>query len=168
VSDADRLLGIYLNDHRAAAVGTLELARRSAGANRSNRYGVFLAELAGELEADLHALEELMERLQLGRDRLKQLAGWTAEKFGRFKLNGRWLDYSPLSLVVELEVLSLGVDGKLSLWRGLQKLADQDPRLDADELAGLAARARSQRQRLERRRLQAARAAFREAPGSAS
>jgi hypothetical protein len=160
MSDGHRLLGIYLNDHLAAAVGALELARRSAAANRSNQYGAFLSELAGEINDDVHALEEVMARLDVGRDRLKLLAAWTAEKAGRLKLNGRWLDYSPLSLVEELEILSLGVDGKVSLWRALEKLAEDNPRLGDVDLADLVARARSQRRRLERRRLQAARATF--------
>jgi hypothetical protein len=160
VSDGDRLLGIYLNDHLAAAVGALELARRAAAANRSTRYGAFLSELAGEIKDDVHALEDVMARLDIGRDRLKLLAGWAAEKAGRLKRNGRWLDYSPLSLVEELEILSVGVEGKVSLWRALEKLAADDPRLSDVDLADLVARARSQRRRLERRRLQAAQAAF--------
>ena len=154
------LLGIYLNDHLAGAIGGLELARRAAGANRSNDYGSFLSELAGEIEADLHALEDVMDKLEIGRDHLKVLAAWTTEKVGRLKLNGRLLGYSPLSRVLELEVLCLGVEGKLALWRALQKLAEDDSRLGGIDLADLVGRARSQRRRLETRRLKAARAAF--------
>ena len=39
------------------------------------------------------------------------VAGWVAEKAGRLKLNGSLLTYSPLSRLVELEGLSLGVEG---------------------------------------------------------
>src|SRR5437764_5880775 len=160
MGDAKALLGIYLNDHLAGAVGGLELARRAATANRSNDYGAFLSELAGEIEADLHALENIMDKLEVGRDHVKLLTAWTAEKIGRLKLNGRLLGYSPLSRVLELEVLCLGVEGKLSLWRALQKLADQDTRLRWIELDELVARARSQRRRLETRRLKAAKVTF--------
>jgi hypothetical protein len=160
MADVDGLLAIYLNDHLAGAVGGLQLARRAAGANRSNEYGAFLSALAQEIEADLHALEDLMEQLDIGRDHFKLLAAWMAEKAGRLKLNGRLLGYSPLSRMVELELLALGVEGKLSLWRALQKLADDDRRLRAVDLARLAERARSQKRKLERRRLRAAREAF--------
>jgi hypothetical protein len=156
----DRLIAIYLNDHLAAATGALELARRAAGSNAGNDYEPFLTELAGEIEDDLHALEDVMERLEVGRDRLKVAAGWAAEKAGRLKLNGQLLGYSPLSRVVELEMLSLGVEGKLSLWRVLEPLAADDPRLRDVDVTDLMTRARSQRRRLEPRRLRAAREAF--------
>jgi hypothetical protein len=160
MADAHGLLAIYLNDHLAGAVGGLQLARRAAAANDSNEYGRFLSQLAGEIEADLHALEDLMDRLGVGRDRIKLLAAWSAEKVGRLKLNGRLLGYSPLSRVVELEALSLGVQGKLSLWRALQQLADGQPRLRGVDLDDLVARAQSQRRRLESRRVRAVVEAF--------
>jgi hypothetical protein len=106
------LLAIYLNDHLAAATGARELARRAAASNEGSAYGSFLARLAGELEEEGEALRALMRALDVGVDRLKVLGGWSAEKLGRLKLNGRLLGYSPLSRVVELDVLALGVTGK--------------------------------------------------------
>jgi hypothetical protein len=156
----DDLLAIYLNDHLAGATVALELARRAAGSNAGSDYGPFLAELAGEIEHDRRALEEVMDRLDVKRDRLKLAAAWAAEKVGRLKLNGRLRGYSPLSRVVELEALSLGVEGKLALWRALEPLAADDPRLRDVDVTGLITRARSQRRRLETRRLRAAREAF--------
>ena len=84
------------------------------------------------------------------------MAAWTAEKAGRLKLNGQLLGYSPLSRLVELEGLSLGVTGKLCLWLGLRAAYQDDPRLTGFDLEGLAKRARDQRQRLERVRRKAA------------
>ena len=160
MADADGLLRIYLNDHLAGAMGGLQLARRAASANRSNEYGEFLSELVEEIESDVHTLEKLMDDAGIGRDRVKLLAAWSAEKAGRLKLNGRLLGYSPLSRVVELEILALGVDGKLSLWRSLEQLAPDDRRLRGIDLADLVKRARSQRRRLETRRLKAVRDAL--------
>src|SRR5947208_8721296 len=105
-----RMLGIYLNDHRAGATAGLEIARRSLGSNRGNAYGDFLERLAVEIEEDLHTLEDLMDTLGIGRDRPKSTAAWLGEKAGRLKLNGRLLSYSPMSRVVEIEVLCLGVE----------------------------------------------------------
>ncbi|HEY5356166.1 MAG TPA: hypothetical protein VIJ82_00465 [Streptosporangiaceae bacterium] len=42
----------------------------------------------------------------------KVYAGWLAEKAGRLKFNGRLRARSPLSNLVELELLRLGVEGK--------------------------------------------------------
>src|SRR5579884_4159682 len=103
------LLAIYLNDHLAAATGARELARRAAGANRGSRYGAFLERLAEEIDEDRQTLLEVMDALDVGVDHLKIAGGWTAEKLGRFKLNGRLFGYSPLSRVIEVEALALGV-----------------------------------------------------------
>jgi hypothetical protein len=149
-------LAIYLNDHLAGATGGLELARRSASNNRANAYGPVLEELADEIAADRDALQDAMARLGVGRDRVKLLAAWGAEKAGRLKLNGSLLGYSPLSRLEELEVLLLGVEGKQGLWRVLRQTYGDDPRLAAVDLDALSARAQSQQARLERLRLAAA------------
>src|SRR5215208_3863336 len=44
-----KYLPIYLNDHLAAAVGAVQLARRAAGQNEGTEYGEALAGLAGEI-----------------------------------------------------------------------------------------------------------------------
>ena len=155
-----RLLATYLNDHLAGATAGRELVRRSAGANRGNTYGAVLAELAGEIESDRHQLEALMRGLDIGVDRLKVAGGWLGEKLGRLKPNGRLLGYSPLSRLVELEVLSLAVQGKLSLWRSLRAVADEDPTLAAADFDRLIERAQRQLRTLGRQRLQAAREAL--------
>lgn len=141
------LLAIYLNDHLAAASGARELVRRSAAANRSTPYGPELARLAREIDEDRDALQAVMGALGVGPDRLKVVAGWGAEKLGRLKLNGRLWGYSPLSRVLELETLMLGVRGKLGLWRALAQLAS--PALEPFDLAELCARAEDQLERLE-------------------
>jgi hypothetical protein len=155
-----RLLATYLNDHLAGATAGRELARRSAGANRGNSYGPVLEELAGEIESDRRQLEALMRRLDIGVDRLKVAGGWLGEKVGRLKPNGRLLGYSPLSRLVELEVLSVAVQGKLSLWRSLRAVADEEPALGAVDFDRLIERAQRQLRTLGRQRLRAARDAL--------
>jgi hypothetical protein len=155
-----KLLGIYLNDHLAGSTSGVELARRAAGANRGTPLGDDLARLAKEVDEDRESLKTIMESLELGQDRVKVAAGWSAEKLGRLKLNGRLTGYSPLSRVVELEGLALGITGKLALWRALRGLADAEPRLDAAELDRLRERAERQRDAVEAHRVSAARDAF--------
>jgi hypothetical protein len=153
-------VAIYLNDHLAGAMVGREIARRTAASNRSSTYGPFLAGLAAEIEQDRRSLLEIMSALEVGVDRVKLAAGWSAEKLGRLKLNGRLLGYSPLSRVVELEALALGVQGKLRLWRSLELLAAGEPRLVGTDLAELVERALRQTEQLEEQRLRAVADAF--------
>jgi hypothetical protein len=154
------LLAIYLNDHLAGATSGRELARRGAASNRDSEYGPLLAELADEIESDRVALLEIMRRLGVRVDRIKLVGGWGAEKLGRLKLNGRLLGYSPLSRLVELELLELGVHGKLALWRSLQHLELDQLTMSELELPRLISRAEHQLEQLEAQRLKAAREAL--------
>jgi hypothetical protein len=162
----NKLLGIYLNDHLAGSTAGLELVKRARGENEGSELGDVLAHLADEIEADRRALEGVMEDLEIGRDHPKVLAAWVAEKVGRLKPNGQILGYSPLSKLVELEGLALGIQGKLSLWRALIEIAAEDDRLDPDYLGRLAERAERQRDQVEQQRLLAAREAFAEKAGA--
>jgi hypothetical protein len=151
-----KYLPVYLNDHLAAAVGGVQLARRAAGSNRDSPYGEQLARLADEINEDRRALQDLLKRLGVRADPMKILASVGAERLGRLKLNGELLRYSPLSRLEELELLSLGVAGKLALWRALRPALRDDPRVGATDFDRLIERATSQHRRLERLRERAA------------
>jgi hypothetical protein len=152
------LLATYLNDHLAGSTAGLELARRARNSNEGTALGDFLAELTDEIEADRERLGEVMSAVDAGRDRAKVAAAWAGEKVGRLKLNGSLVSYSPLSRVVELESLRLGVEGKACLWRMLRELGD--PRLARFDFDALIERAERQRDQLERHRLEAGRLAL--------
>ena len=146
------LLATYLNDHLGGATAGRELARRSAASNRGSELGGFLVELAREIDEDRDALLELMGELRIGTDRIKVFGGWAVEKLGRLKPNGRLLSYSPLSRLLELEGLALGVRGKLALWQALEVLQEHEPALASTDLASLGRRAERQLGELERHR----------------
>lgn len=149
------LLAIYLNDHFAGATAGVELSKRAAGSNRGSEYGTFLDGLAREIAEDRQTLREIMRSLDVRVDRLKVIGAWGAEKLGRLKPNGRLREYSPLSRVVELEGLALAINGKLSGWRALERLAPGRPELANFDMTALAARAEDQLERLEPHRLRA-------------
>ena len=152
----DKLLGIYLNDHLAGSVAGLDLARRALNSNKGTAYESFLRDLVIAIDDDKRELEGLMETLGIPQDRMKQIVAWAAEKAGRLKLNGQLTGYSPLSRLVELEGLFLGVTGKRSLWRTLKQIADHDSRLAVTDFDKLMTRAEEQRNGLEEHRLRAA------------
>jgi hypothetical protein len=154
------LLAIYLNDHLAAATGARDLARRAARRNRQSAYGPFLEDLADQVDQDRSSLLGILGALKIRTDQVKVIGGWGAEKLGRLKLNGRLWGYSPLSRLIELEMLLVGVRGKRALWDALYQLAAELPALAPFELPELIARADRQLDALETRRLQAAAESF--------
>ena len=100
-----------------------------------------------------------MGELGVKTDHLKVAAGWVGEKIGRLKPNAQLRGYSPLSPLVELEGLSIGIHGKLAMWRALAEVAEELG-LDRERLQGLAVRAESQQADVERHRVDVARRAL--------
>jgi hypothetical protein len=154
-TDSHTALGIYLNDHLAGSVAGVGLARRLSDDAGS---------LAKDVEEDRAALVEIMGALEVPVRKYKVGLGWVAEKAGRLKLNGRVVGKAPLSRVIELEMMLLGVEGKAAAWRTLRTLADVDSRLDAARLDTLIERAKSQLELLESLRVKAVGEVFGSAP----
>jgi hypothetical protein len=154
LSIPEDLLRTYLQDHHAGSTAGLELARRAASSNEGTPYGAELAEIAEEIAEDRVTLEDAMERLGVGPHRIKDGAAWTMERVGRLKPNNKLLGYSPLSRVIELEGLVLGVTGKLALWESLRGAIGDG--LEGIDFELLGERAADQRARLEAMRRRAA------------
>jgi hypothetical protein len=116
----ERRLAIYLNDHLAGATAGVELARRVRDSNEDDEeLGAPLAEICAEVEADKETLAGLVQHLEIRRDPIKPIGAWAVEKLGRLKPNGQLTGYSPLSRLVELEMLMIGITGKMGMWRAL-------------------------------------------------
>ncbi|MFE6847714.1 hypothetical protein [Streptomyces sp. NPDC057686] len=147
--DSSHLLGLYLNDHLAGSSAGLDLLNRAAKAHDGRPLGPELERLAREVEQDRESLKQIMRSLEVPVRRSRAALGWLGEKAGRLKLNGRLFSRSPLSDVMELEAMRLGVEGKRSCWRNLRSLADRDDRLDRAQLAWLLDRAEEQAETLE-------------------
>ncbi len=154
--DGQRLLAIYLNDHLLGASGGVDLAERAAGSARGTPAGPVLQRLAVQVAEDRRSLLVVMRRLGVRVRPYKVALGWTLEKLGRVKTNGRLVSRSPLSDLVELEGLRLGVQGKEAGWLSLAAVADRYDALDRAELERLAERARGQAEELEQLRISAA------------
>lgn len=154
--DVSRYLAIYVNDHLLGAAIGLELFHRAAGGLRDPVARAEVARLAQEVQEDCDALRAVAHRLGVRVRPGLPLLGKAAERLGRLKPNGHLLRRSPLSDVVELEALRLGVQGKEAGFRALREVADAWDALDPAELDRLVARARGQADVLERLRLAAA------------
>ncbi len=146
-------LHVYLNDHRSGAMMGVSLARKLRSRFEGTERGPFFTRLAADIETDLETLDTLMASLQVRPNVVKHATGWVSEKISRVKLNPWFNGSARLTVMMEIEVLSIGVEGKLSLWRSLQAIAPALPDLKEPLLPELVARAEEQRSGLERERL---------------
>ena len=145
-----KLLAIYLNDHLSGAAGGVELANRLAQTEQGTELGEAATTLLHEVTQDRAALLRIMRDLGVTPRSGFTALGWAVEKVARLKLNGRLVHRSPLSTVVELEVLRLGVLGKHKLWRTLAHTYANDPRVNTTRLEELQQRAEQQATLLEK------------------
>ena len=157
----------YLNDHLAGSAAAVELVERIRATNEGTPLAVHLEGLGREIEADRDTLGDVMERLGVVRSTPKQVVGKVMETLSRLRLNERVTGGPEISRLMELETLSLGIEGKVSLWRSLNHVADSRPELAEFDIASLIVRAVGQRSGLEPFRLEAAAGALAPAPDSA-
>jgi hypothetical protein len=157
---ANEHLGTYLNDHLAGSVAAVELLEHLEAAHAGTEMARFFAELRTDIEADRQELKALMERLHISESRPRKATAWLAGKFTELKMRLDDGARGPLRLLESLEAISLGVAGKLALWRALRAAAEIAPQLREADYERLARRADEQRGRVEVRRIEAARAAL--------
>lgn len=162
---ADRPLDTYLNDHLAGATFGSEVARQLEEWMQDTDRAAEFTDLARQVEDDRETLARLMERLDTPRNPVKTVTTWVAHQLSQIKLSGLTAGEREHGLFMALETMSLGIEGKASLWRALLEVTDHYPALERDELETLLARAQAQRETVEAERHAAARRAF---PGSAS
>ncbi|MFI1451243.1 hypothetical protein [Streptomyces virginiae] len=120
-----RLLTISLNDHLARAGGGVSLGRRMARTHRSTPAEAPSAELAEETAENRDSLRVIMTAPDVPARWPRVAVRRQAEKSARDKLNGRLVRRSPLSDILELAAMRLGVEGKASLYRCLGILAER-------------------------------------------
>lgn len=151
-----RGIDIYLNDHLAGATAGLALARRTADARRDHHAAAALDRVVAEIAEDRDTLLGVMAALDVRQRRFKQRLALLGERLGRLKLNGRIISRSPVSGVLELEALLLGIQGKAAGWHVLRRLAETDDRLDRRQLDNLITRAAAQAESVDALRLDTA------------
>ena len=161
------LLGIYCNDHLAAATGGIELVSRMLGRHKGSRFEPRLEELLDELREERAGLRASMAALGFSVRQYKQVASWVGEKLSRAKLNGHVLSRSPLSDLVEFEFIATAVLAKRAGFETLREVAAVDSRLDAGLLDRLIAQADKQHDWLADARREVAAGVFGGDPGPA-
>jgi hypothetical protein len=161
------LLGVYCNDHLAAATGGIELVGRMLGVHRGTPYEARLEQLLDELREERAGVRSSMAALGLPVRQYKQVGSWVGEKLSRLKLNGHLLSRSPLSDLVEFEFIATAVLAKRAGFETLREIAAVDARLDAALLDRLIAQADKQHDWLADARRDVAARVFGGDPGPA-
>lgn len=142
------LLRSYLHDHltgaEAGRARALDMASRHAGAD----YGPELSDLANQLVEEHQRVARIIDDLGLRQPLAGRALARVAEAVGRWKPNGRLLSRSPVTPLLEVELLRSAVSGKQGLWETLAVHADELG-LDAGEMAQRTEDAAVQSERLE-------------------
>ena len=161
------LLGIYCNDHLAAATGGIELVSRMLGRHRGGEYEQRLEQLLDELREERSAVRGSIQALGLPVRQYKQIGAWVGEKLSRAKLNGYLLSRSPLSDLVEFEFIATAVLAKRAGYETRRGVASVEPRLDGAALERMIAQADKQHDWLADVRRELAAQVFGGDPGAA-
>jgi hypothetical protein len=149
----------YLNDHLAGSVAALEMLDQLIKTHEGKPLSHFFQELRADVRKDQEVLRMLVQRF--GKESAIRKAGaWMVEKFSRAKLKVAGENAGETGLVQALEALVLGITGKQLLWRALNATLGSSPLLRGADLAHLEERAIEQVERVEAKRLEAAREAF--------
>ncbi len=161
---ANEHLETYLNDHLAGSVVAIELMKNLESVYAETAIADFIKRLRADVEADQQELQNLMSSLQISESRTRKASAWFTEKLTELKLRVDDSKSGDLRLFESLEALSLGIEGKRSLWLALAAAAEVSPALRKVDYETLKQRAEEQRERVETQRLEVARAALRPLP----
>ncbi len=134
------LLGLYLSDHFTGATAGLERAELMTDNYADTPFHAELAELTEQLRAERELYRDLLDALGVPRRRYRQAVAWLGERAGRLKLNGRVTERSPMTAVLETELMRGAVLGKIGGYQTLREHADElglDP-AQLEELIDLA------------------------------
>lgn len=153
-------LSIYLNDHLAGSVAGLEILERLTELLAGSPFVSEIDSVRAEVAEDKEVLETIIERLNFKESTIRKASGWLAEKAAQLKMLVDDPGSGPFRTFESLEAISLGIEGKRSLWIALATVAGDNGPIRVSELEDLITRAEDQRRRVESVRLKMALEAF--------
>jgi hypothetical protein len=144
-------LATYLNDHLGGAQIAIELLDAMRERNDDEKFREFASALLPEIQADDQTLRSIAEKVGAGSSAAKKAGGWLLEKFARLKLGHT--GSTDFELFESLELLAVGIQGKLCLWKALRAASGLDSRLREYAFDQLVRRAEQQYEKVEDQRL---------------
>lgn len=154
----------YLRDHLAGAIGALEMLEYLRSNAGDDELRTAAATFHVEVGADREVLEKLAQQLGGGSSAVKDASAWLGEKLSRLKLGAVGDSINGLPLLEAVEVLTLGIAGKIALWDTLIAISRSDTSLPVLDYYTLRQRAQQQHDRMELHRLRLATLVFNQAP----
>jgi len=149
---ADEPLHVYLNDHLAGATAGTDLVKQAAEQHEGTEIGDFFAELSGDIGADYNTLTVLIDRLGVDVSEGKGALAAVGIKVTEPKFSGESVGSADFGAFITLETLSMGVEGKVCMWKALKAIQNEVPELADTALDTLIERGQSQRERIESKR----------------
>ena len=155
---ADDALETYLNDHLAGSVSAIQMLERAAADHAGSRLGPQLVDLLSANQAEQEELRNVIRRLGYSESSIKKAGAWLVQHATRLKVGAS--AESDLDRFELFEALSLGIQGKLKLWRALRVVAAKHPQLAGIDLARRERQSQEQHDLVETWRIEAAEAAL--------
>jgi hypothetical protein len=148
-------LHVYLNDHLAGATAGVDLVK-TATENHDGALGEFFQELADGISADFNTLTSLVDQMNAHASGAKEAFAKIGSEVSESKFSGESVDDPEFGTFLTLETLSIGVEGKLCMWKALKVVEGEYTELASFDIDTLIERAQSQRDRIEGKRLEIA------------
>jgi hypothetical protein len=149
-------LQVYLSDHLAGSRIALEMLEFLQGNAADQPLREIAAQLHVEISEDRDVLERLMVELGSTPSAVKDASAWLMEKFGRLKLGAVGDSEAQLPQLETVELICLGILGKVALWDAMIAASQADPKLAVLDYLPLRISAQDQHDRLEAHRLRLA------------
>jgi hypothetical protein len=155
-----------LTDHLAGSVAGLAILDHIIAKTAEPEKRDILALLKSDIEQDKEVLQRLIDDMNISESTFRKASAWVSEKLVEVKLRFDDPSAGPFVVFESLEALSLGIEGKRSLWRALSRIPTGETPIASLDLDALTKRAEDQREVVETFRLSTAIEAF--ASGDAS
>jgi hypothetical protein len=143
-------LDTYINDHLAGATAGTNLAKIAAEEHQTDEHGPFFSEIYAEIQADFDTLQGLASALGVEESASKSALAEIGSKMMAPKFTAG--DDDELNAFVTLETLSIGVEGKVCMWKALRTVAGDYAGFEQFDVDELLARAEAQREKIEAQR----------------
>jgi len=151
-------LSTYLNDHLAGATVAIEILDHLE--KEATDLAPVLSNTKAEIQEDRMQLVQLMKQLGISESRLRKAGRWFSEQVAEAKFEVDDQEGGPLQRLERLEMLVLGIEGKLALWRALEAASATNPQFSSLDYPRLTQRAMEQRDRMDLLRIQTAQSAL--------
>ena len=143
-------LDTYLNDHMAGATAGTNLAKMASEEHQTDEHGPFFSEIYAAIQQDFETLKEVATALGVEQSAGKGALAEIGSKMMGPKFTAG--DDDELNAFITLETLSIGVEGKVCMWKALKTVESDYAGFKNFDLDDLLARAESQREKIEGQR----------------